>query len=182
MASNLQAFLKGKRTKHVVGQVNSYEMDTIINGAVCSEDLDNFTMGEIEYKKNEATGEVEAHVKKATATTPVGKAVLLVTPERRLDIAGIKELLCDFYNEKGERATCATLPMNFSFQTSAFDASAVTGKKAEAGQYASWDGEKFVLADAESEEATKTFIVAEVESNFEYSIDDSELVMLTVIK
>lgn len=186
MASNIKDFLKGARTKHTVGQVNSYNFDTIINGAICKEDLDNFTMGEIEYAKGTTESgaeEVEAYVKKATAETEAYNAVLLVTPEVRLNTGDFKELLCDFYNAKGERATCAILAPNFTFETSAFDATDVASTPA-VGQYAEWDGVggKFKLKSAPGGTEKKLFRVVEVTTDVNYSIDDEPMVMLTVLK
>ena len=184
MASNIKDFLQGQRTKHTVGQVNSYNFDSLINGAVCKENLDNFTMGEIEYIKgtDEAGAEtLEAHVKKATADTEAYNSVLLVTPEVRLNTGAIQELLTDFYNAKGERATCAILNPNFTFETSAFDASGVSDKPA-VGQYASWDGTAFKLKASPEGTEKKLFRVVEVTTDVNYSIDDEEMVMLTVLK
>lgn len=186
MASNIKDFLKGARTKHTVGQVNSYNFDTIINGAICEENLDNFTMGEIHYKKGTSESgaeEVEAYVKKATAETEAYNAVLLVTPEVRLNTGDFQELLCDFYNAKGERATCAILAPNFTFETSAFDATDVSGTPA-VGQYAEWDGVggKFKLKTTPGGTEKKLFRVVEVTTDVNYSIDDEPMVMLTVLK
>lgn len=183
MASNIKDFLQGKRAKHTVGQINSWNFDSIINGAVCKEDLDNFTMGEIEYAKgtNESGAEeTEAYVKKATADTEAHNAVLIVTPEVRLNTGDYKELLCDFYNGKGERATCAILNPNFTFETSAFDATEVTTPAV--GQYASWDGTKFKLKASPEGTEKKLFRVVDVTTDVNYSIDDEEMVMLTVLK
>lgn len=186
MASNIKDFLKGNRTKHTVGQVNSYNFDSIINGAICKENLDNFTMGEIEYTKgtNESgVEETEAYVKKATAETEAYNAVLLVTPEVRLNTGDYQELLCDFYNGKGERATCAILNPNFTFETSAFDATDVANTPA-VGQYAEWDGVggKFKLKATPSGTEKKLFRVVEVTTDVNYSIDDQEMIMLQTLR
>lgn len=186
MASNIKNFLKGERTKHTVGQINSYNFDSIINGAVCTEDLDNFTMGEIEYKEGtyeSGSAEMEAHVKKATDATEAYNAVLLVTPEVRLNTGDYQELLCDYYNAKGERATCAILNPNFTFETSAFDATEVSDE-VKAGQYAKWDGDNSVFKITSTPDVTakKLFRVVDFTDDVNYSIDDMEMVMLTVLK
>lgn len=181
MASNIKDFLQGARTKHTVGQVNSYEFETVINGAVCSENIDNFVMGELEYK--EVDGVLEACVKKATATCKAHDAVLLVTPEVRLSKGEFQELLSDFYNGKGERATCALLKPGFTFETSAFDATDVSSTP-KVGQYATWDatGSKFKLKATTDDTEVKLFRVIEVTTDVNYSIDDEKMVMLTVLR
>lgn len=178
MASTIKNALMGQGEKHTVGQINSYEFDTIINGAVCSEDIDNFTLGEIEYKEGDFG--LEAHVKKATANSEAYNTVLLVTPEQRLNTNGISERLSDFYNGKGERGTCAILNPNFTFETSAFDKTGVADVKA--GQYATWDGSKFKISDTADAGANKLFRVVDFTDDPSYSIDEEELVMLTVLK
>lgn len=181
MASNLKDFLQNKRTKHTVGQVNSYEFETVINGAICSEDVDNFVMGELEYK--EVDGVLEACVKKATAGVKAHDAVLLVTPEVRISKGEFQELLSDFYNGKGERATCALLKPGFTFETSAFDATDVSGAP-KVGHYAVWDavGSKFKLKATTDDSEVKLFRVVEVTTDVNYSIDDEKMVMLTTLR
>lgn len=184
MASNIKDFLRGKRDKHTVGQINSYNFDTVINGAVCDEDIDNFVLGEIEYKKgtNESgVEEKEAYVKYATSAVKAYNAVLLVTPEVRLNTGDYQELLCDFYNGKGERATCAILNKNFTFETSAFDASGVN-ETVEVGQYAIWDDstKKFKLHSTH-QGAEINFVVTDYIEDVNYTIDDEPMVQLTVL-
>lgn len=184
MASNIKDFLKGTRPVHTVGQVNSWNYDTFINGAVCDENLDNFTLGEIIYKSGtyESGSEgIEAHVKQATSTTEAFNAVLIATPEKRLNVGDYKEMLCDFYNEKGERATCIILNKNLTFQTSKFDASGVSDTP-EIGQFATWNGTQFVLKASATGTEKMLFQVVDYTNDINYSIDDQELVMLTFLR
>lgn len=183
MASNIKDFLKGRRVEHTVGQINSWNFDSVNNGAICSEDLDNFTFGELFYKKGTTEGgaeEAELYVKKATATSEPYNTVLIATPEVRLNTGAFQEKLVDFYNAEGERATCAILNANFTFETSAFDASGVD--EVEAGQFASWDGTKFVIKTAPVGTEKVLLQVVDYTSDVNYSIDDKEMVMLRVLK
>lgn len=181
MATNFKDYLSKKRKKHTVGQVNSYNFDTVINGAICEEDLDNFTMGELFYE--EVEGVQELKVKKATDDCKAHDAVLLVTPEERVAKDGIQELLSDFYNGEGERATCAILAPNFTFETSAIDASGVSDTP-KVGQYATWDNTagKFKLKADTDDTEVKLFRVVDITEDPAFSIDGEILVMLSVLR
>lgn len=160
--------LLGKTGGHVVGQIESWTMDTVINGAVAKADIDNFTLGELVYENG------EAFVKQATATVKAEDAVLICTPEERLE----GEPLENFYNATGERVTCAILKQNFQFSTSA-----VADDITAVGQVAVWDAtaKKFKKAGAEATDS-KMFRVVEIEDDAMYSIDGKKLVSLNVIK
>lgn len=159
----------GKKGTHAVGQLESWSIDTVINGAIVKTSeglgLDNFTLGELFFEGG------EAHVKKATATTKAEDTVLLATPEVRL----ADEPLCNFYNGEGERATCVIPKFNLQFSTSKVKAGAVVGDKV------TWDGTEFVKAVAEIT-AEKVFRVVEIEDEAMYSIDGATLFSLNVIK
>lgn len=157
---------------HTVGHVNSYRYKTVPNGALCSADLDNYTIGEIFFAVNEETGETEKQVKQATQDTAERDAVLVITPEQRLNVGVINEPLSYFYNEKGERATCAIVEKGLTFQTSAYDGEFTIGG------YATWNGKKFVPS---AEVPTGLgFRVLEIEEDVNYTIDDEALIMLEV--
>lgn len=162
-----------KRGTHTVGTWESWTQDTVINGAVCDEDVDNYVLGETFFKVNVATGEKELHVKYATAEATAENTVLLTTPEVRL----ADEPLCNFYNAKGEKATCTILTINKQFATSAVEG------EAEIGDTLAWDAtkKKFVKADGEGT-AKKSFVVVEVEAGEAYTIDGATLYSLRVVK
>lgn len=164
----------GKKGNHQTGQLNSWVVDTVINGAIVTEanGIDNFTLGEIHYP----TGAEEAHVKQATANAKGYDMVLIATPEVRLE----GEPLCNFYNGKDERATCVILKQNLTFQTSAFTAVGA----AKVGDKAVWDATTKTFKKAESADLTspeKVFLVTEIETDGFYSIDDKTLVQLKVL-
>ncbi len=174
MASRMKDSLTNKalRATHTVGQVNSYEMRTFINGAVVKEanGLDNFTLGQLFFEDG------IAKVKKPVTGVTGEELFLLVTPEERLD----GELLGDFYNGNGERATMAYLLMGFTFETSKIDASTVV-----VGDKVVWDLTTSAFKKAESGDLTsalKVFQVTSEETEDMYSIDGKDLVQLTVIK
>lgn len=175
MASIGQDALMGAKAIHTVGQVNSWNMETFINGALVEETdgIDNFRLVELYYN-----AEGEACVKYATAAAVASNLFVTVTPEERLE----GEQLSAFYNGKGDRATLAYLPVGFTFETSAITASTVA-----VGDYVIQDGitgkfKKDATGLTGVATAEKAFQVSGIELDAMYSIDSQELVQLTVIK
>ena len=162
----------GKTGGHAVGQINSWNYDTVINGALVTETegIDNFTLGELHY-----TGGVQS-VKQATADAEAEDMVLIATPEERLE----GEPLENFYNAKGEMAKCVILSQNLEFQTSAV----ATVDSVNIGDKMIWDAtaKKFKKDDGAVATAKKVFRVVEIEKDEFYSIDGKTLVALRVIK
>lgn len=162
----------GKTGGHAVGQINSWNYDTVINGALVTEakGIDNFTLGELHY-----TGGVQS-VKQATAGAEAEDMVLIATPEERLE----GEPLENFYNAKDEMAKCVILSQNLEFQTSAVE----TVESVNIGDKMIWDAtaKKFKKDDDSVATAKKVFRVVEIEKDEFYSIDGKTLVALRVIK
>ncbi len=174
MASIRKEALMGKDVVHTVGQVNSWNMETFINGAIVDTvgGVDNFRLVEIFYKEG------EAHVKYATAAAVASNLFVTVTPEERLE----GEPLSAFFNGKDERATLAYLPVGFTFETSAITATGLI-----VGDYVVQDGitgkfKKEATGLTGVKAAEKAFQVTDIELDPMYSIDSQELVQLTVIK
>lgn len=152
---------------HTVGQVNSWNMETFINGAIVEDKdgVDNFRLVELYFNEDE-----EACVRYATAATSATSMFVTVTPEERLE----GEQLNAFYNGQGEMAAIAYLSQGFTFETSAIVAE---GLKIGDTVIPGADG-KFEAGT----EAEKVFQVTDIELDAMYSIDSQELVQLTVIK
>lgn len=174
MASRIKDALTNKalRATHVVGTVNSWNMETFINGAVVKEatGIDNYTLGQIFYEDGEA--KVKVPVTGATAD----ELFVLVTPEERLE----GELLGDFYNGNGERATLAYLNVGFTFETSS-----MSGLTPAVGDKVVWDITNKIFKKAEAldlTDAVKIFRITGIEDETMYTIDDKDLYQLTVIK
>lgn len=161
----------GKVGTHTVGQVNSWNMETFINGAIVGEDggVDNFRLVQLYYEDG------EAKCKYPVAGASAMDLFVTVTPEERLE----GELLCNFYNGKGERATLAYLPLGFTFETNAINAEGLV----EGDKVVSAGEGKFKKAEeGDLTAAAKVFQVSAIELDPMYSIDSQELVQLTVIQ
>lgn len=171
MASNLKAFLKGNRTKHVVGNISSFRQpQTITNGAVATEDVDVFTLVELGVSANK-----ELTCKYATGAATLGNIFLHVTPQNVLESFG--EQRSDFYVANGEKANLAYLEKGLTFFTSA-----ITGTPA-VGALVVWDAtaKKFsVKAPAETD--VHVFQIQDLESEEGYTIDGATIVELRVVK
>lgn len=177
MATRFEAILKS-RGEHSVGNINSWEIETFANGAVCAEDIDNFRLVEVGYS---AEGEATCTYLKDAAT----RGLLICSPEtRHFEF----EEMCDFYNGKEERARLTYLTEGKRFQTSAFAMNAgVTEIKA--GMVAHFDPatKKFIISKADAAHAAfatagNQFVVYHQETDMEFSIDDQTLVTLLVTK
>lgn len=173
MASRMKDALinKALRATHVVGTVNSWNMETFINGALVKETngLDNYTLGQLFYENG------EAKVKKPATGVTGAELFLLVTPEERLE----GEMLGDFYNGNGDRATLAYLPLGFTFETSS-----MSGTTPAIGDKVVWDITNAKFKKAESGDLTgavKVFQITGIETETMYTIDDKDLYQLTVI-
>ena len=160
---------------HTVGHVNSYTYRTVPNGVLCSEDIDNYVIGEVYFAENVETGETEKQIRNVTGDVNVHDHVLVITPEQRLNVGIINEPLSYFYNGKGERATVVYLEQGLTFQTSAYN-----GENLAVGDFVVYDKatKKFIKATGEA--SGLKFRVEEIEEDINYTIDDQTLLMLSV--
>lgn len=159
---------------HTVGHVNSYSYRTVPNGVLCAEDIDNFTIGEVFFAENVETGETEKQIKNPTKDINAHDHVLVITPEQRLNVGVINEPLSYFYNEKGERATVIYLEQGLTFQTSAFEG------ELNVGDFVTYDNTKKKFTKATEEATSMKFRVEEIEEDYNYTIDDKALLMISV--
>lgn len=163
--------------KHVVGNINSRTIETLANGAICTENIDNFTIVETGF--DTTTGERTCSQLKAKGT----RGMLIATPEERHYEF---ELMCDFYNAKDDRARLIYLTEGKRFQTSAFALHTGT-TELKNGLKAHFDvtTKKFLVHDgthADFADSANRFVVVGQESDEEFTIDGFELVQLEVIK
>lgn len=176
MATRFMDVIKTRGT-HAVGSVNSHNIETLANGAICTEAIDNFTLVETGFDKD--SGERTCSQLKAKGT----RGMLIATPEERHYEF---EEMCDFYNAKDERVRLIFLTEGKRFQTSAF--AFHTGTSAlKNGLKAHFDvtTKKFLVHDGTHTDfagSANQFMVVGQESDEEYTIDDKELVQLEVIK
>lgn len=177
MATRFEAILKTRGT-HAVGNINSWEIETFANGAICETDIDNFTLVEVGYN---ADG--EATCKQVSAKEKRG--LLICSPEtRHFEF----EEMCDFFNGKDERGRISYLTEGKRFQTSAYEKNTGT-TEIKAGMLAHFDvtKKKFIIskpdsAHADYEGSANQFVVYHEENDMEFSIDDKTLVTLLVTK
>lgn len=135
----------GAQGKHNVGVINSMDYNTIPHGAVVEEDLDNWTLVELD-------GYTEEGDLKCKPLEDAGApAYLVATPAKRV----MGEPLGQFFNGKGEKANLVHLRAGYTrFQVSNFEL-ADGVEDLELGQVAHYDLEKkkFVLSDKDSPHA-----------------------------
>lgn len=176
MATQRQAQLTNP-AKHAVGNLNSLKVKTLAHGAICTEDIDNFTLVELGFN---ADGE-----RTCSQLTDVTKqSYLIASPEVRYMDEGIDE----FYNGTGERARIVILEPNYTrFETSAFSLNAgVT--EVQNGQVAHFDPatKKFIISDAgtphvDYANAKAKFLVVNNEEDMSYTLG-AAMVRLEVIE
>lgn len=177
MATRFEEVLRSRGT-HAVGNINTWEIETFANGAICEENIDNFTLVEVGYnEEGEATCKQLADV--------ANRGLLICSPEtRHFEF----EEMCDFFNGKDERARLTYLTEGKRFQTSAYAKNAgVTEVKA--GMVAHFDPitKKYIVSKADSPHADyakagNKFVVYHEENDMEFSIDDQTLVTLLAVK
>lgn len=146
MATRQLKALQEKGT-HAVGNLNSLKVKTVAHGAICGEDIDNFTMVQLGFN---ADGEREAMQLAAVAN----KSYLIASPEVRY----MGEEMVDFYNGQGERARIVVPESGYTrFDSSAYSLDAGdsgAGRPAVTaiakGQVAHFDpaSKKFIISDA----------------------------------
>lgn len=175
MATRFMDVIKTRGT-HAVGSVNSHNIETLANGAICTEAIDNFILVETGFNTE---GERTCSQLKAKDT----RGMLIATPEERHYEF---EEMCDFYNAKDERARLIFLTEGKRFQTSAFSLnSGVTTLKNGLKAHFDVTTKKFLVHDgthADFAGSANQFMVVGQEGDEEYTIDDKELVQLEVIK
>lgn len=163
---------------HTVGNVNSHTIETLANGAVCTENIDNFTIVETGFDAE--TGERTCSKLKNKAT----RGMLIASPEERHFEF---EQMCDFYNALGERARLIYLTEGKRFQSSAFSLDSTASGTLKNGLKAHWDvtTSKFLIHDGthlDYAAAANKFMVVGQEDDEEYTIDGFDLVQLEVIQ
>lgn len=164
-----------EKGNHEVGALNSLKVKTLAHGAIATEDMDNFLMGEVGF---DTDGERTVSI--LTDSTKPG--YIIASPEARY----MGEELVDFYNAEGERVRLVVPEAQYTrFQTSAFKkADGVTEIKAGQVAYFNTTDKKYEIFEAGTEDAGFTgaatkFTVVESESDMEYLVG-KEMVKLEV--
>lgn len=127
-----------KEKSHEVGVIASVHWFDIPNGLEVTEDIDNYTLGEVKVVDGKRV------VAKATAETKTEDAVLIAAVERQYVNLAPYAGLDAFYNAKGEHAVVVHLTRPLQFETSAFTGDLVIG------DVVAWDGKKFAKFVASS--------------------------------
>jgi hypothetical protein len=159
MASRFVDYLNTRGT-YAVGNLNSWEMEQVNQGALVSEatGIENFTMVELFFEHEDPSDTTTPVVRKCKKLTDVTKPQYLIASiERRVfendNILGLmQEELSDFYNAKGEQAAIYHVPVGKRIQVSKFALCAEAGKVVTAivnGMGAYFDATlgKFVIVD-----------------------------------
>ncbi len=163
-----------QENNHEVGNLNSLKVKTVAHGAICTEDIDNFTAVELGFN---AEGE-----RTASSLTAVGnKTYLIAAPETRY----MNEAPVDFFNGVDERARIVVFEEAYTrFDTSAFelnDDGTANGGTAissiQNGQVAHFNPatKKFMISDAASPatdytNASAKFRVVSNEEDLDYTL------------
>ena len=129
--------------KHAVGNLNHWNKSLVNEGAIATEDVENFSIVELSF--NEKGERVYSYLKdKAT------KGYLIAAVEDYMEEYG--EDLGNFYNEAGERGRIVVLePMVTRFDVSNYEADDKSGsaKPIANGMKVHWDvaGKKFIVSN-----------------------------------
>jgi len=154
-----------EKGNHAVGNLNSIQVKTVAHGAVCGEDIDNFTWVELGFN---AEGERQA----LQLTNSTKKGYLIASPETRY----MDEQLVDFFNGEGERARIVVPESGYTrFDSSAFDASGVSEIKNGQVAYFEPSSKKFVILPNDTAEtayanAADKFLVVSNEDDLDYTL------------
>ncbi|OME55392.1 hypothetical protein BSK59_13000 [Paenibacillus odorifer] len=155
-----------ERGNHEVGNLNSWKIKTVANGAIVdATPIDNFLLVELDFN---ADGErICRHL-----SSPTKKAYLIAAVERRY----LGEELVDFYNEVGDAVRIVVFEEGYTrFDTSAFTLnSGVTVIKNGQVAHFDIDTKKYIISEASTPHADYTtartkFIVVSDEDNLEYT-------------
>lgn len=120
MASRISKVLSEQGT-HAIGALNTKWTKHMANGAIATEDFDNYLLVETSYNTD---GELECGV--LTDATKKGYLVTTVEEDHLIQSDGFHEEYTDFYNATGEvvRITDVDVQKNSRFETSAFELNA----------------------------------------------------------
>ncbi|WP_339198551.1 hypothetical protein MKY95_10105 [Paenibacillus sp. FSL P4-0176] len=136
-----------KQGTHAVGQLNSWKVEDIANGAiVTATPIDNFTIVELGFN-------VEGERTCIQLSDVKNKQYLIAAPERRY----LGEELNEFFNDVGERSRIVRLRDGLRYQTSAYTAN--TGlTEITKGNVAHFDPatKKYIVSNAASPHADYT--------------------------
>lgn len=160
-----------KEKSHEVGVIASAHWFDIPNGLEVTEDIDNYTLGEVKVVGGKRV------VAKATAKTKTEDAVLIAAVERQYVNLAPYAGLDAFYNAKGEHAVVVHLTRPLQFETSAFTGDLVIG------DVVAWDGKKFAKSVEEVSVGAPLFSVVSGKDDITHSlIAGKETVILEFYK
>jgi len=151
---------------HAVGNLNSIKVKTVTNGALYTEDVDNFTVIELGFNED---GERTAK----QLSDKANKGYLAAGVERRY----LNENLSAFYNGKGERHRVVIFEEGYTrFDTSAFDLNEGVSE-IKKGMVAHFDvaKKKFIISSADAPHADyagsrNKFLVVANEADTAYTL------------
>lgn len=152
--------------KHPVGNLNNWTNDVVNQGAICAEDISNFSIVELGF--DATTGERDCKY----ITDGTKKGYLIASVEEYMDEWG--EDVGNFYNAKGERARIVILNPHVTridVSNIKLDDVAVGAKAVANGMHVFWDATQktFVVCNGASDNAGyatagNKFIVVDPES------------------
>lgn len=145
----LKAIKMINEDKHAVGNLNNWNKSLVNEGAVATEDIENFSIVELGFNdKGERTY--------SYLTDKATKGYLVASVEEYMEEYG--EDLGNFYNAKGERSRIVVLdPMVTRFDVSNYEADdkASNAKEIANGMKVHWDvtGKKFIVSNGTADNA-----------------------------
>lgn len=172
----------GERGTHEIGQLNTKWTVHMANGAVASEDFDNYLLVELFYDE----GQLKCKV--LTDNTKKGYLATTIEEEDLLQTDGFSEEYVDFFNGKDEmvRITDVDQQKNSRFETSAFSKN--TGVTTiSKGFVAHFDPttKKYIVsnpasAHADYVTAVNKFEVVDEDSDFGYAFDKATIRLMSI--
>lgn len=167
-----------QKGNHEIGSLNTKWTTHIANGAVATENVENYTLVETWYEEN------ELKCKPLTSTTKKGYLATTIEEEQLLE----GEEYVDFYNAIGEivRVTDVKEQKNSRFETSAFTKNAGVSAIVR-GMVAHFDPatKKYIVSNPTSPHASyanavNKFEVVDEDSEFGYAFDKPTIRLMSI--
>lgn len=173
----------GQRGNHEIGSLNTKWTVHLANGAMATEDFDNYLL--VELDRNE---EGDLTCKVLTDSTKKGYLATTIEEEHLLQTDGFNEEYVDFFNGEGEmvRVTDVDAQKNSRFETSAFSLNDGVAE-AKKGFVAHFNPatKKYIVsnpasAHADYAGAVNKFEVVDVDTDFGYAFEKTTIRLMSI--
>ena len=180
----------GVRGNHEIGTLNSKWAKHMVNGAMATEDIDNYLL--VELERNE---DGDLTCKALTDTTTKGYLATTIEEEDLMQTDGFNEEYVDFFNGEDEmvRITDVDVQKNVRFETSAFSKNAggegegTEVTEVKRGMVAHFDPntKKYIVSLASDtasayDTAANKFEVVGVDTDFGYAFDKETIRLMSI--